>query len=145
MVIVVQWDKCLPCGRLPGCFQHLPSSELLHQTLRAKSRTKHLKRWRDFIKAAKILLRQKENKRGTWWIWLRASILSTIAAGHQLAKSFLDQFVNSLSCKKDFGVHWDQQLMQFLVNSVRSPAHTQSAHVHTLTFSLSFKIFNCNI
>lgn len=45
-------------------------------------------------------------------LFTRTSLLSKVAPGHQLAKSFLDQFVNSLSCKRFWDcAQWDQQLL----------------------------------
>lgn len=52
----------------------------------------------------KNLLFYQRGERTTRFICPSTPILSEIDPGHQLAKSFLDQFVNSLSIKKDLGV-----------------------------------------
>lgn len=56
-------------------------------------KTQHFKWCRDYPE----ILKGMTEKRG------RTPLLSKVTSGHQLAKSFLDQFVNSLSRKKDFG------------------------------------------
>lgn len=67
---------------------------------------------------------------------------SKVAGGHQLAKSFLDQFVNLLCCK-DFWecAHWDQLL--FLLANVASlqfnkVMHSEGLCTHTLIIFLTY-------
>lgn len=72
---------------------------------------------------------------------------SKVAAGHQLAKGFLDQFVNSLSRKKQFWerAHWDQ--LPFLSANVAflqfiKVMHSKGlcTHTHFILLEIYFKV-----
>lgn len=102
MVITVQWAESLPCGKQPGYSRHLPSSGLRPPTLKTKSETKYFN--------VQISCRHQESlfQKRVWGehdeFVQKHKFLSMVAPGRQLAKSFLDQFVNSQSCKKVLGV-----------------------------------------